>query len=163
MKSPNYRKVTLEEVFGRIINKDILQEEAKYIMNLSMGIPTDKPQEVALKATKRQKAKVVKEESSSDDGEDEEKSNLNEKEMALFIQNFKKTMKDWKGRGKKTYKPWLKKSWYNYGKSGHFITNCSYSKNDDREEKEKKIYGKNKKFYEKFLPIHLSPNIGMLI
>jgi hypothetical protein len=105
MKSPNYRKVTLEEVFGKIINKDILQEEAKYIMNLSMGIPTDKPQEVALKATKRQKAKVVKEESSSDDGEDEEKSNLNEKEMALFIQNFKKTMKDWKGRGKKTYKP----------------------------------------------------------
>lgn len=62
-------------------------------------------------------------------------------------------MKDCKDKGEKTYKPWSKKSCYNCGKSGHFIANRPYVKDDDREEKkekkEHKDYGKNKKFFNK--------------
>lgn len=40
-------------MLGKIINNDIMVEEAKYIMNLFMGVPTNKSQEIALKATKK--------------------------------------------------------------------------------------------------------------
>jgi hypothetical protein len=40
-------------MLGKIINNDIMVEEAKYITNLFMGFPTNKSQEIALKATKK--------------------------------------------------------------------------------------------------------------
>jgi hypothetical protein len=87
----NYRKVTLEEVLGKIINHDIM-EEAKYMKNLSKGIiTTTKPKEIALKASNKHKAKVIKKETPSED--EEEESSLDEKEMALFIRSFKQIMK----------------------------------------------------------------------
>jgi hypothetical protein len=63
----------------------------------------------------------VKEESSSErEDEDEEESSLDEKEMSLFIQSFKKLMKGRKDKGEKTYKLHSKKNCYNCGKGGHF-------------------------------------------
>jgi hypothetical protein len=39
---------------------------------------------------------------------------------------------------------------YNCGKSGYFIVNCPYEKNEEKEEKEEKnIYTKNKKIFKK--------------
>lgn len=54
-EGPNYRKVTLEEVLGKIINHETMEEEAKYMMNLSTGVTTTKPQQISLKATKKAK------------------------------------------------------------------------------------------------------------
>lgn len=62
----------------------------------------------------------MKEESSSErEDEDEEESILDEKEMALFIQSFKKLMKGQKDKGEKTNKLRSKKNCYNCGKGGH--------------------------------------------
>lgn len=97
-KRPNFRKDTPKGVLGRVNNNDILHKEAHY--EPLHGVPINKPQEIALKATKRQKAKAVKEESSSErEDEDEEESSLDEKEMSLFIQSFKKLMNGRKDKG----------------------------------------------------------------
>lgn len=47
------------------------------------------------------------------------------------------------------YKPRAKKNCHNYGKTNHFIANCPYSKNDDKEQKKERQYEKNKKFFKK--------------
>lgn len=46
-----------------------MEEEAKYIRSLSKGVTTSKNQDIALKATKKQKGKSVIEESSSGESE----------------------------------------------------------------------------------------------
>jgi hypothetical protein len=67
--------------------------------------------------------------------------------MTLFIRSFKRMMKSHKFKSKKNDKSRSRKNCYNYGKNGHFITNCPYDKNDDKEEK--KGYPKNKRFFKK--------------
>jgi hypothetical protein len=68
-ESHNYRKMTPEVVLGRMIRHELMEEEAKYIRSLSKGVTTSKNQDIALKATKKQKGKSVIEESSSGESE----------------------------------------------------------------------------------------------
>lgn len=80
-----------------------MEEETNYVKNLSKGIIiTTKPDEITLKAMKKQKVKVVEEEPSSED--EEEESSLDDKEMEFFIWSFKKIMKDHMVKQEKTYK-----------------------------------------------------------
>jgi hypothetical protein len=67
--------MTLDDVLGKIINHEILVEEAQHVKNLSKGIISLKKQDIAFKATKKSKSKKIVEESSSeeevDDSDDE--------------------------------------------------------------------------------------------
>jgi hypothetical protein len=49
----NLRRVTSEDVLARIINHELLLEEAKYVNNLSKGIMSTKKDNIALKARKK--------------------------------------------------------------------------------------------------------------
>jgi hypothetical protein len=94
--NPNLKRMTSKDVLARIINHELLLEEAKYVKNLSNGIVSTKKDTIALKASKKIKKKQVVVESSSeeeqeDDNKDEEKE-YDEEEMALFIKKFNKYM-----------------------------------------------------------------------
>jgi hypothetical protein len=66
-ESPYYKRMTLKEVLGKIINHKMMEEETKYVKCLSKGVATLKNQDVALKGPRRKKGKLVVEESSSED------------------------------------------------------------------------------------------------
>jgi hypothetical protein len=87
--TPNY-------VLGKIINHEMLVEEAQHVKNLSKGITSSRKQGIAFKASKKSKSKKVVEESSSeeeDDGDsDDESTGYDLEEMTLFIQRFSKIM-----------------------------------------------------------------------
>jgi hypothetical protein len=69
--------MTLDDVLARIMNYELLLEEAKYVKNLSKGIVSTKRDDIALKAIKTSKKKQILIESSSEkqqeEYEDEEK------------------------------------------------------------------------------------------
>jgi hypothetical protein len=86
---PNLKRVTPEDVLARIINHELLLEEARYVKNLSKGILLTKKDIIALKASKKIKKKQVVVESSSeeeqeDDNQDEEKE-YDEEDITLFM------------------------------------------------------------------------------
>jgi hypothetical protein len=54
---PNYRRITLDDVLARIINHEMLLEEARYVENLSKGIVSIKKNDIALTASKKCKKK----------------------------------------------------------------------------------------------------------
>jgi phage-related protein len=56
-QDPTYKRMTSDDVLGRIINHEIYIEEANHINNLYKGITTTKKQEIALKASKKSKNK----------------------------------------------------------------------------------------------------------
>jgi hypothetical protein len=155
-ESPNYKKMTPEEVLGKIINHEMMESEAKYVKSLSKGTSTSRGQDIALKANKKEKSKkVVQESSSSDNGSDS--SSLDDDDMALLMRNFNKLMRNRNYKGNKRHessKRRTKRNCYNCGKCGHFIANCPYEKKEDKEEKrknykEKKYFTKDKKFFKK--------------
>jgi predicted restriction endonuclease len=123
---PNVRRMTPEDVLARIINHELLLEEAKYVKNLSKGIVSTKKDNIALKASKKSKKKPTlvarsSEEEQDEDDEDEEKE-YDEEEMALFIKKFNKYMsKRWPFRGDKKVKIRSKRVCYNCGNNGYFI------------------------------------------
>ena len=88
-QDPTYKKMTSDDVLGRIIKHEMLLEEANYVKNLSKGITTSKKQDIALKASKKSKSKQVVVDSSSEE-EEEESSEGDAEEMALFLRRFKK-------------------------------------------------------------------------
>jgi hypothetical protein len=72
--------------------------------------------------------------------------------MTLFIKKFISKRRPFKGDKKEW--PRSKKVCYNYGKSGHFIAQCLYEKQEEDNEKKKKLnkgYKKDKKFTKKKL------------
>jgi hypothetical protein len=94
---PNLKRMTPEDVLARIINHELLLEEARYVKNLSKGILLTKKDIIALKASKKIKKKQVVVESSSedeqeDDNQDEEKE-YDEEDITLFIKKFNKYMR----------------------------------------------------------------------
>jgi hypothetical protein len=58
--------MTPDDALGKIINHEMLVEEAQHVKNLSKGIIYSKKQHIAFKATKKSKSKKVVEESSSE-------------------------------------------------------------------------------------------------
>jgi flagellar biosynthesis GTPase FlhF len=84
-QDPAYKKMTSDDVLGRIMNHEMNIQEANNIKNLHMGVSTSKKQDIALKAKKRNKKKKVLIESPSEEKEEEEEEKKKRK---------KKTMKE---------------------------------------------------------------------
>jgi methionyl-tRNA synthetase len=117
--------MTLDDVLARLINHELLLEEAKYVKNLSKGIMLTKRDDIGLKATKKSKKKQILIESSSEEAQEEdedEKKEYDEEESTLFIKKFNKYMSKRRPfKGDKKERTRSKKVCYNCGKSGHFI------------------------------------------
>jgi hypothetical protein len=94
-QDPAYKKMTSDDVLGRIMNQEMNIHEANNIKNLYKGVSTSKKQGIALKAKKSKKKKVLIESPSEEEEEEEEDSEreYDEDEMALFIKKFNKFIK----------------------------------------------------------------------
>jgi hypothetical protein len=130
-QDPAYKKMTSDDVFGRIMNHEMNIQEANNIKNLCKGVSTSKKQDIALKANKSKKKKVLIE-NHSEEEEEKEKDNEREydkDEMVLFIKKFNKLIKKRKPyKEERKKKPMSKRVCYNYGKNIHFIAQCSYER-----------------------------------
>jgi hypothetical protein len=150
-QDPAYKKMTSDDVLGRIMNYEMNIQEANNIKNLYNDISTSKKQDIALKAMKSKKKKVLIESPSEEEEEEEEKEEDNEREydkdeMTLFI----KKRRPYKGERKE--KSSSKRVCYNYGKNGHFIVQCPYGRKEEGNAKRKKFdkgYKKDKKYTKK--------------
>jgi hypothetical protein len=71
-QDPTFKRMTLDDVLGKIINHEMLVEEANHVKNMSKGITSSKKQDNAFKASKKSKRKRVVEESSSQEEEDDD-------------------------------------------------------------------------------------------
>jgi hypothetical protein len=153
-QDPAYKRMTSDDVLGRIINHEMQIEEANHIKNLYKGISTSKKQDNALKASNKSKKKNIIIESPSE-GEEEEEDDSDKKEydeevMALFIKKFNKFISKRRPfKGDKKEKPRSMRVCYTCGKSGHFIAQCPYERKGEDDDKKKKLdkgYKKDKKF-----------------
>jgi hypothetical protein len=135
MKISRYKKMMVEEVLGKFLSPEMMEKHSKYIKNIAQGMTSIEPQAITLKATNEKKGEAPSKKEPS------EGLGLNEEEMALF-KSFKQIIRARKDEGK-NYKPLAKMNNYNYCKIDHFIANCAYSKDDDKEEKEREEGKKN--------------------
>jgi leucyl-tRNA synthetase len=71
-QDPVYKKITSDDVLGRIMNHEMNIQEANNIKNLYKGVSTSKKKDIALKAKKSKKKKVLIESSSEEEAEEEE-------------------------------------------------------------------------------------------
>jgi hypothetical protein len=155
---PPYKKMTSDDVLGRIMNHEMNIQEANNIKNLYKGVSTFKKQDIALKAKKSKKKKVLIESPSEEEEEEEEEEEDSEREydedeMTLFIKKFNKFIKKRRPyKGERKEKSMSKRVCYNYGKNGHFITQCPYERKEEENDKRKKFdngYKKDKKYIKK--------------
>jgi hypothetical protein len=95
-QDPTFKKMSPDDVLGKIINHEMLVEEAQHVKNLSKGIISSRKEDIAFKASKKSKSKRVIEERSSeeegDDDSDDKSTRYGPEEMALFIRRFSKLM-----------------------------------------------------------------------
>jgi NACalpha-BTF3-like transcription factor len=121
-QDPAYKKMTFDDVLGRIMNHELYIEEVNYVKNISQGITTTRKQGIAFKANKKSKNnQVVAESSSKEEVEEEEEdsSECDAEDMALFMKKFKKYIKKKKlSKGDKKFKSTAKRTYYNCGKHG---------------------------------------------
>jgi hypothetical protein len=94
---PIFKRMTPDDIFEKIINHEMLVEEANHVKNLFKCITSSRKQDIAIKASKKGKSKKVVEESSSeeeeeDDDDDDESIKYDPDEMALFIRRLSKMM-----------------------------------------------------------------------
>jgi DNA-binding FrmR family transcriptional regulator len=136
-QDPNFKRMTPVDILGKIVNHEMLIEEANHVKNLSKDITSSKKQDIAFKASKKGKSKKVVEESLSEEEEDDDDDESTEcglKEMALFIRRFFKMVskqKFFKGANKDKLKPMTKKACYNCGKYDHYIANCPHEEEEE--------------------------------
>jgi hypothetical protein len=96
-QDPTYKKMTSDDVLGRIMNHEMNIQEANDIKNLYKGVSTSKKYDIALKANKSKNKKILIE-SLSEEEEEEEEEEDNEREYdeyegTLFIKKFNKFIK----------------------------------------------------------------------
>jgi hypothetical protein len=135
-----FRKMSADDVFGKIINHEMLVEEANHVKNLSKGITYSRKQDFALNASKKSKKKqIVIESSNEEEEEEDEDKEYDEDEMALFIKKFNKCISKRRSfKGDRKEKTRSKKVCYNCGKNGHFIAQCPYERKDEYNDKKKR-------------------------
>jgi hypothetical protein len=137
-QDPTYKRLSSNDVLGRIMNHEMYIEEANQIKHLYKGVTTTWKQEIALKANKKSKNKQVMVESTSEEEEEEEDSSeCDVEDMPLFMKKFKKYMKKKFSKGDKKFKSTTKRTCYNCGKHGHFIAYCPFERRDDDDKKNK--------------------------
>jgi hypothetical protein len=151
-QDPTYKKMTSVDVLERIINHMVYIEEANHIKNLYKGVSTSKKQDIALKASNKSKKKKIMIESPSEEEEEDDEKEYDEGEMALFFKKFNKFIskrRPFKEDRKEKLRS--KRVCYNYGKSEHFIAQCTYERKEEDNEQKKfdKSYKKDKKFTKK--------------
>jgi hypothetical protein len=54
-----FKKMIADDVLGKIINHEMLVEEAQHVKNLSKGIISSRKQDITFKASKKSKSKKV--------------------------------------------------------------------------------------------------------
>jgi hypothetical protein len=155
-QDPAYKKMTSDDVLGRIMNHEMNIQEANNINNLYKGVSTSKKQDIALKANKSKKKKILIESPSEEEEEEEEEDNereYDEDKVALFIKKFNKFIKKRRSyKGERKEKPKSKRVCYNYGKNGHFIAQCPYERKEEDNDKRNKFdkgYKKDNKYAKK--------------
>jgi hypothetical protein len=155
-QDPAYKKMSSDDVLGRIINHEMNIHEANNIKNIYKGVSTSKKQDIALKPTNKSKKKKAILESPSEEEkeeEDEDKKEYDKNEVALFIKKFNKFIKKRRPyKGDRREKPRSKRLCYNCIKNGNLIAKCPYERKEEDNEKKKKLekgYKKNKKFTKK--------------
>jgi hypothetical protein len=72
LQDPAYKKMSSDDVLGRIMNHEMNIQQANNIKNLYKGVSTSKKQDIALKANKKRKKKVLIETPSEEEEDDEE-------------------------------------------------------------------------------------------
>jgi hypothetical protein len=156
-QNPTYKKMTSDDVPGRIMNHEVNIQEANNIKNLYNGVSTSKKQDIALQANNNNKKKVLIK-SPSEEEEEEEKEEGNEREydedqVVLFIKKFNKFIKKRRPyKGERKEKPRSKRVCHNCDKNGYFIARCPYERKDEDNDKRKKFdkgYKKDKKYIKK--------------
>jgi hypothetical protein len=126
-QDPAYKKMTSNDVLGRIMNHEMKIQEENNIKNLYKGVSTYKKQDIALKANKSKKKKVWIE-SPSEEEEDNERE-YDTDEVALFIKKLNKFINKRRPyKGERKEKPMSKRVCYNYGNNEHFIVQCPYER-----------------------------------
>jgi hypothetical protein len=114
-QDPACNKMSSDDVLGRIMNHEMNIQEANNIKNLYKGVSASKKQDIALKANKSKKNKVLIEIPSEEEEEEEEEEEDNEREydkdeVALFIKKFNKFIKKRRPyKGEREEKPRLKR------------------------------------------------------
>jgi hypothetical protein len=92
-QDPTFKRMTSDDILGRIINHEMLIEEVKHVKNLSKGITSSIKHDIAFKDSKKGKSKkVVEEISNEEEGDDDESTEYDPDEMTLFIRRFSKVM-----------------------------------------------------------------------
>jgi hypothetical protein len=91
-QDPAYKRMSSDDMLGRIMNHKMYIEEANYVKNLSKGITTTRKQDIVFKANNKSKNKQVIVESSSEEEEEEEEdsSECDAENMTIFMKKFKK-------------------------------------------------------------------------
>jgi hypothetical protein len=147
-QDPAYKRMSSDDVLGRIMNHEIYIEEANHIKNPFKGM-------IAFKANKKSKNNQVVVERLSEE-EEEDSSECDAEDMTLFIKKFKKYIKKKKfSKWDKKFKSTAKRTCYNYGKHDHFIANCPFEHRDNDDDKKKskpykdKGYKRSDKSYKK--------------
>jgi hypothetical protein len=153
-QDPAYKKISFDDVLGRIMNHEMNIQEANNIKNLYRGVSvsTSKKQDIALKANKSKKNTTNMIESPSEEEEEDERE-YDEDEVALFVKRFNKFIKKRRPyKGDRREKPRSKRVCYNCDKNGYFIAQCPYERKEEDNEKKKKLdkgYKKDKKLKKK--------------
>jgi hypothetical protein len=133
-QDPTFKRMTPDDILGKIINHEMLIEEANHVKKLSKGITSSRKQGNSFKASKKGKRKKVVEETSSEDedDDDDESTKYDPDQMALFIRRFSKMSKQkfFKEDKKDKLRTRTKRSCYNYGKYGHYIANSPHKRRD---------------------------------
>jgi hypothetical protein len=86
---PTFKKMTLDDILGKMINHEKLVEEANQVKNLSKGVTSSRKYDIALKESKKKQI-VIQNSSEEEEEEDDEEKEYDEDEMTLFIKKFNK-------------------------------------------------------------------------
>jgi hypothetical protein len=106
---PRYKQMSPEEMIGKFVSFELMIKDSKHIVNLEQGATsTPEVQLVAFKATKE------KNEESTPSRLPIDASKLDNEEMALIINSFRRILKQRRGED---YKPRSKRVCYRCGKS----------------------------------------------
>jgi hypothetical protein len=136
-QDPAYKKMSSDDMLGRIINYEINIQGVNNIKNLykGVGVSTSKEQDIALKANKSKKKVLI--ESLS---EEEDEREYDKDEVTLFIKRFNKFIKKRRPyKGDRREKSRSKRVCYNYDKNEYFIAECPYERKKKDNEKKKKL------------------------
>jgi hypothetical protein len=137
-----YKQMSPDEVIGKFVSFEFMIKDSKHIVNLEQGATsTPEVQLIAFKATEEKKDKPTPSRLPID------ASKLDNEEMALIIKSFQQILKQRKG---KDYKLRSKRVCYRCGKTGHFIAECPYTSDSDRDDDKKgKKKMEKKKYFKK--------------